>query len=47
MDNKMDLKEVEWGGMDWIAWSQEGQVVGTCEGSIKPLVSTKCEEFVN
>jgi len=36
----MDLQEVGWGGVGWIA-------AGACECSNEPLVPIKCREFLD
>jgi hypothetical protein len=39
VDNiKMDLREIGWGGVDWIDTAQEG----SCEHGIEPSGSIKC-----
>jgi hypothetical protein len=44
---KMDMREVGWGGMDWINLAQEqGQVAGSCECGYEPSGSIKCGEFL-
>jgi hypothetical protein len=30
-DIKMDFREIEWGGMDWINMDQDTTVAGSCE----------------
>ena len=41
---KMDLQELECGGMDWIELEQ---VAGTCECSNEPSSYIKCGEFLH
>jgi hypothetical protein len=41
----MDLREIEWDGVDWIDMAQDkGPVEGSCEHGIKLLGSMKCWE---
>jgi hypothetical protein len=44
---KMDLQEVECGGMDWIELGRIGKVAGTCECGNEPLGSIKCGELLD
>jgi len=44
-NNKMDLHEVGYGGMDWI--EPQGEVAGTCECSNELQDSIKCGEFLH
>jgi hypothetical protein len=32
----MDLREIGWGGMDWICLAKDGPVEGSCEHSNEP-----------
>jgi hypothetical protein len=42
VDNiKMDLREIEWDGADWMEMAQDR---GSCEHGIEPLGSIKCWE---
>ena len=44
----MDLQEVGWGGVGWIAVAPVyGQVADACECGNEPLVSIKCREFLD
>jgi hypothetical protein len=40
---KMDLREMGWGGVDWmqVAQNKEGPVAGSCEHGNEPSGSTK------
>jgi hypothetical protein len=40
---KMDLREIELGGMDWLSIGTSG---GTCEHGYKPSGSIKCLDFL-
>jgi hypothetical protein len=43
LDNiKMNLREIGWGGMDWIDLAQDGPVEGCCEHGNESLCSIKC-----
>jgi len=45
---KMDLQEVECGGMDWMELAQvREQVAGTCECGNEPSGSIKFEKFLD
>jgi len=45
---KMDIQEVECGGMDcYRSGSGKGQVAGTCECGNEPSGSIKCVEFLD
>jgi hypothetical protein len=47
-DIKMDLQEVEFGGMDWIVQAQDrDKVAGTCECGNVPSGSIKCGEILD
>jgi hypothetical protein len=41
----MDLREIGWGGMDWIGLAQ-GPVEGPCEHGNEPSGSIKCWEIL-
>jgi hypothetical protein len=41
---RMDLTEIGWGGMDWVALAQ-GPVEGSCEHGNEPSDSIKCWEI--
>jgi hypothetical protein len=41
-DIRMDLREIGWGGMDWI----QGLVAGSCEHGNEPSGSIKCWEIL-
>jgi hypothetical protein len=44
---KMDLREIEWDGTDWINLAQgNGPVEGSCEHGNEPLGSIKCSEVL-
>ena len=43
----MDLQEVEWEGMDWIAVSEKGQVAEACECGNEPSGSMKWAVFLD
>jgi hypothetical protein len=46
----MDIQEVGWKSLVWIALAQDGewgQVTGACEGCYDPLGSIKCGEFLD
>jgi hypothetical protein len=43
---KMDLREVGWGGVDWIHLAQDRQVAGSCVYGDEPSGSIKCGEFL-
>jgi hypothetical protein len=44
---KMDLREIEWDGMDWIDVAQDrDQLEGSCEYGNEPLGSIKCWEVL-
>jgi hypothetical protein len=46
VDNiKMDLREIEWGGMDWLDLAQE-PVEGSCEHGNEPSGSVKFWEVL-
>jgi hypothetical protein len=43
----MELREVGWGGVDWIDLAQDkGQVTGACKCDIELSGVVKCEEFL-
>jgi hypothetical protein len=43
LDNiKMDLREIGWGGMDWIDLAQDRLVDGSYEHCNEPSASIKC-----
>jgi hypothetical protein len=42
----MDLQEVGWGGMDWIALTQDRDR-GPCECGNEPFGSIKCGVFLD
>jgi hypothetical protein len=44
---KMDLKEVGWGGVDWIDLAQDRQVAGAFECGNEPSGPIKCGEFLD
>ena len=44
---KMDLKEMECGGKDWIHLAQNTQLTGTCECGKETLGSIKGGEFLD
>ena len=44
---KMDLQEVECGGMDWSIWLRIGTGAGTCECGNEQSGSIKCREFLD
>ena len=43
---KMDLQEVGWGGMDWLALTQDRDS-GPCECGNEPFGSIKCGVFLD
>jgi hypothetical protein len=44
---KKDLREIGWGGMDWINMVQiQGPMAGSCEHGNKPSGSIKCWEIL-
>jgi hypothetical protein len=43
----MDVQEMRWRDMDWIDWSEQGQVAGPCECGNEPSGSIKCGEFLD
>jgi hypothetical protein len=44
---KMDLREIGWGGMDWIDHVQDrNQWEGSCEHGTEPTGSIKCWEVL-
>jgi hypothetical protein len=43
---KMDLREIGWGGMDWIDVAQDRPMEGSCEHSNEPSGSINCWEFL-
>jgi hypothetical protein len=47
VDNiKMHLREIGWGGMDWIDLVQDRDVEGSCEHGIEPSGSVKYWGFL-
>jgi hypothetical protein len=42
---KMDLEEVEWGGVDWIIWFSIGTSAGANECGNGPSGSIKCWKY--
>jgi hypothetical protein len=48
VDNiKMDLREIGWGGMDWIDLTQDRDPVeGSCEHGNEPSGFIKCWEVI-
>jgi hypothetical protein len=47
VDNiKMDLREIGWGGMDWINLDQDRDQDGYCEHSNEPSGCIKCWEVL-
>ena len=45
---KTYLREVGWGGMDWIELAQDrGQLAGTCECGNELWGAIKCGEFLD
>jgi hypothetical protein len=45
---KTDLRDVGWGGMDWIDLAQDrGQVAGSCEYDNEPSGFIKCWQFLS
>jgi hypothetical protein len=48
MDNvKIDLREIEWGGMDWLDLAQDGVPARySCERGNEPSGSIKCWEVL-
>jgi hypothetical protein len=44
---KMDLEEVDWGGMDWIDLAQDRDRAGCCECGNEHLSSIKCGELLD
>jgi hypothetical protein len=44
---EMDLREIVWGGMDWIYLAQDmDQFEGSCEHGNEPSGSIKCWEVL-
>jgi hypothetical protein len=44
----MDLREIGWGGVEWIQLAQDrGPVVGSCKYGDKPLGSAATEVVTN
>jgi hypothetical protein len=47
VDNiKTNVREIGWGGMDWIDLAQEGPVEGSCEHGNELSGSIKCWEVL-
>jgi hypothetical protein len=44
-DIKMNLRKIEWEGVDWMHMAQDRPVEGSCDHSNKPLGSIKDDGF--